>query len=103
MAQIQISQTLADRLAKIAARKQRSLDELVEEILETHIPESSGGDEVDDAPPGSAAALIQAALAANIRSGYTDTAERSREILETEYPKYLRRKYRLDGNTDQHS
>jgi hypothetical protein len=57
----------------------------------------------DAAPPGTLAALIQAAHAADLHSGYTDTAERSREILNAEYPKYLSRKYGLNDQPDRTS
>ena len=46
--------------------------------------------------PGTLAALIQSADEADLQSGLGDTADRSREILNTDFVEYLRRKHGLD-------
>ena len=90
MVTVQISDTLAEKLARIAERDQLSLDTVVENFLERHVEDSN-----QPAPPGTLAALLQAADEADLYSGYTDAADRSREILHTEYGEYLRRKHGL--------
>ena len=84
------SERLAFRLLEIARREQRSVEEMLEQWLEEHEPESA-----QIPRPGSSEALLASALAADIASaGEVDTSARSREILETEYTDYLKR--RLD-------
>ena len=89
MVTIHIPDTLATQLEALARQENRSIDDVAAEILEQHLAD-------DEPPPGTLAALIKAADEANLRSGYTDTSERSREILNTEYPKYLSEKYGQD-------
>jgi hypothetical protein len=86
MVTIHIPDTLASQLEARARQENRSIDDVAAEILEQHL----------QPPPGTLAALIKAADEADLRSSYTDTAERSREILDREYPKYLSEKYGLD-------
>lgn len=88
MVMVHISEPLAQKLTQIAERDQQSLDEVVEILL--------GRQVADIAPPGTLAALIQAADEADLQSGFSDTADRSREILYTDYGNYLRRKHGLD-------
>ena len=91
MVMIQISESLAQKLTQIAERDHQSLDEVVETLLEQQVAETN--------PPalmGTLAALIQAADEADLQSGLSDTADRSREILNSEYVEYLRRKHGLD-------
>ena len=97
MVTIHIPDALATQLEALARQENRSIDDLAAEILEQHLTEAAG----DEPPPGTLAALIEAAKKADIRSGYTDTAERSREILNTEYPKYLSRKYGLGDKSEE--
>ena len=59
-------------------------------------PSASSEDEFDfdNPPPGSLAALALNARKANFgKSKYTDTAARSREILNTEFADYIRRNW----------
>ena len=101
MVTIQISEDLAQLLAEIARAENRSIDDVAASILEHHISEHAELTILDEnAPPGSLAALLKVANEANIASGYTSTAERSREILNNEYPAYLRRKYELTEKPD---
>lgn len=91
MVMIQISESLAQKLTQIAERDHQSLDEVVETLLEQQVAETNL-----PAPMGTLAALIQAADETDLQSGFSDTADRSREILNSEYVEYLRRKHSLD-------
>ena len=88
---IQISESLAQKLTQIAERDHQSLDEVVETLLEQQVAETNL-----PAPMATLAALIQAADEADLQSGFSDTADRSREILNSEYVEYLRHKHGLD-------
>jgi hypothetical protein len=106
MVTITIPDKLARRLESIAQQENRSIDDVAASILEKHMPVApplAESDDDEEAPPGSLAALIKAADEADIRSDYTDTAERGREILNTEYPKYLARKFGLDDKSETES
>lgn len=99
MAILEVSPSLADRLREIARREDRSVEALLESLLnEYHVLRHDEytddvADQDDDLPPsGSLARLAVTAQAAGIRSGLTDTAARSREILETTWADYLLRR-----------
>jgi hypothetical protein len=98
MINVRISDPLAERLVVLAERENRSLDEIVERILSAHMPNLD--EQVNDALPGSLAALLHAADEANLRSATDDTADRSRDILTTDYVDYLQQKYRLDESNE---
>jgi hypothetical protein len=84
------SERLAFRLLEVARREQRSVEDVLEQLLDEHKLKS---DVIQ--VPGSSEALLASALAANIASTReVDTSARSREILETEYAESLQR--RLD-------
>ncbi len=86
MTTIHISPELAEKLNRLAERERKTVDEMAEAILAKQVILLS----LPDKPrPGSGAALLKSALAANINSGYSDTAERSREILNNDFPNYL--------------
>jgi hypothetical protein len=93
MADLILTGQVADKLRDLAERQGRTAEAVVEEMIQQYgpakAPEESGDNE---APPGSTAAFIKAALAANIRTGERDVASRSREILDNEYPEYLRQR-----------
>ena len=85
MTTIHISPQLADQLNRLAAREQKTVDEMAEAILERQMILLN----LPDKPrPGSGAALLKSALEADIHAG--DLAGKSREILENEFPTYLR-------------
>ena len=90
MVTIQISEQVAERLTEIAEQENRSVDEVAETILGQFILTPHKGDV--QARPGSGAAFLQAALAANIHTGESDTASRSREILDNELSLYLKKR-----------
>ncbi len=91
MVMVQISEPLAQKLTQIAERDHQSLDEVVETLLAQQVSEVNSA-----VRPGTLAALIQAADESNLVSDFDDTAERSREILNTDYVEYLKRKHKLD-------
>jgi len=85
MTTIHISPQLADKLNRLAEREQKTVDEMAEAILERQMMLLN----ITDKPrPGSGAALLKSALEADIHAG--DLAGNSREILEKEFPTYLR-------------
>ena len=89
---------LARKLYDIAHRENRSVEDLLESLLAERYPQSS-----DDRPaPGTFAALNWAAQKAGIGrdASPTDTSEHSREILETEYTDYLKRRMDEQSNSD---
>lgn len=83
------NERLARRLFDIAHRENRSVDDIIETLVDEHYP----NDTADKPAPGSFAALAESARRANIRSPYpVDTSSRSREILENEYADYLKKR-----------
>jgi hypothetical protein len=82
MTTIHISPQLADKLNRLAAREQKTVDEVLEKLLEPEKLEESSSTMPDNSPGGRA--LLKAVRKAHIHSGKTDTAERSREILDNE-------------------
>ena len=87
MTTIHISPELADKLNRLAEREHKTVDEVLERLLEG---ETTPINLPDNPRPGSGAALLKSALEADIHAG--DLAGKSREILENEFPKYLRRR-----------
>jgi hypothetical protein len=93
MTTIQISPQLADKLNRLAEREHKTVDEVLERLLE---PENVNED--DEAPGGKV--LLEGILKAKIRSGKTDTAERSREILDNEFADHLWNRMHEETNND---
>lgn len=93
MTDLTFSDDLVEQLRELAAREGHSIEDVVRDMMNYYPPaqESDVDGEQDDAeaPPGSAAAFIKAALAANIYLEEDDLASRSREILDTEFTEYL--------------
>ncbi len=89
---------IAWRLLDIAQREQRSVEDVLDSLLANYPSES----EAQETPKGTFAALNWAAEQAGIGldAEPTDTSERSREILETEYADYLKRRMHEQSNTD---
>ncbi len=91
MVAINIPDKLVRQLTEIAHKENRSLDEVVSSILEEHVTQV-----VEDVRPGSPEAFIKYALAADIHTGEADVADRSREILDREFPAHLRQQTKRD-------
>lgn len=88
---------IAWRLLDIARRENRS----VEAVLDTLLSQYDENGEGEKPTPGTFAALAEAARRANISSSEpVDTSERSREILNTEYADYLKRRLDEQSHTD---
>ncbi len=96
MVTIQISERVAERLTEIAEQENRSVDEVAETILGQFVMPTQKG--VIKARPGSGAALLQAALAADIHIEESDIASRSREILDNGLAQDLKK--RLDQSAE---
>ena len=89
MAEISLPAHLIQQLEALAESENRT----PAEILESMLRQRSTGQEIDssgDSPPaGTLARLALKAEKLGFRSGISDTAERSREILENEFGDYL--------------
>ena len=80
MSDLLIEGEIADQLRDLAQREQRSVEAVLKTLLERYV-------EPETTP--TLAQLAQTLAEADFHSGQTDTATRSREILETEYAAYL--------------
>ena len=91
---LNIPEDVAERLEKLAHEQGVSVGNMLETLLNRYAPE---------APSGSLAAMAQNAREAGLASAHpVDTAERSRDILNTEYADYLRRRAQSGSNDDHH-
>lgn len=89
---LEVPEHIARRLTRLAELKGVSVGDYLERLMDQSEAEP---------PPGSLAQLAKLAQEANLASEHTvDTAERSREILNTEYADYL--KDRMDTDADYH-
>jgi hypothetical protein len=77
---------LADKLNRLAEREHKTVDEVLERLLEG---ETTPINLPDKPRPGSGAALLKSALEADIHAGSDNLAENSRELLSAELPKHL--------------
>ena len=80
MSNLLIEGDVADQLRDLAERQHLSVEEALKSLLERY---------GDSEPSTTLAQLAQALGEADFHSGQSDTATRSREILETEYADYL--------------
>jgi hypothetical protein len=88
---------LAWKLYNIAHRENRSVEDVLETLLEERYPQDVG----DKPVPGSFAALAESARRANIRSPHpVDTSSNSREILQNEYADYLKQRMEDQNDSD---
>lgn len=99
MTTIHISPQLADKLTRLAERQHKTVDEVLERLLEAESVEETPST-LDHPRPGSGAALLKAALEADINGNGDNLAENSREILNNEYPEYLRRRIKEQNSED---
>jgi predicted DNA-binding protein len=82
---INIPEEVARRLEKLAEQQGSTVGDLLRTLLDRYTSEI---------PPGSLAEMAQNAREAGLASDEcVDTAERSREILNTEYVDYLKRRH----------
>ena len=81
---IDIPQDLARRIEDLADKRGSTIEEFLRELLDRHEPKK---------PRMTMADLARIAREANLSSDHpVDTAARSREILNTEYADYLKRR-----------
>jgi hypothetical protein len=91
---VEIPEEVAQRLNDLAKEQDSSVGELLTKLLNRYAPEN---------PPGSLVEMAQNARDAGLASkDPIDTSERSREILNTEYADYLKRRMDTDADDDHH-
>lgn len=92
---------IADRLREIAERDNRSVEDVIANLLEqfelqhTDTPDPNE----TEVPPRSLAAFEKVAREMRFKTDQSDISERSREILNTEYAQYLLDRMNLEGNS----
>lgn len=92
---INIPEDVAQRLTQIAEQEGASVGEVLQNLLNRYTPQS---------PAGSLAEMAQNAREAGLASdSAVDTADRSREILNTEYADYLKRRMQKNADNDDYS
>ncbi|MBZ0320295.1 MAG: hypothetical protein K8L91_28040 [Anaerolineae bacterium] len=104
MSSLVLSETLIRRIEKVAQEKNLTPAELLERMLDAEAQHAPPAVETstEEAPPGSLAALAQAAIRANIHSGHpVDTSSRVNEIMRTEFADYVRRNMDRDERRDE--
>ncbi len=101
MTDITITGRIAERLRQLAERTNRSVEEILEDVLDAY-QDSEGKSNTDEGPPpGTFARMAWIAERNPIRVGATDISERSREILRDEYAEHLLKRLQAsDDNTD---
>ena len=93
----QTAQHLKD-LEQLAAQDNKSLDELLEMIVQRYALFVQAADDADEGSGTPGNRLLEASDRMNYHSGHPDTVERSREILENEFADYLNQ--RMNRNAD---
>ena len=94
MADLMIPDALANRLRDLAQRENRSVADVLETMIEQYEPAAEP--ETEEMAENPLLLMVQMAEEANLPFSETDVAERSREILNTEYADYLLK--RMRGN-----
>src|SRR5205823_9802183 len=101
MTDITITGRVAERLQQLAQRTNRSVEEILEEALDSYLGGERKTVSTDEPPLGSFARMAWVAEQYPIEVGATDISERSREILQNEYADYLLKRLQTpDDNTD---
>jgi hypothetical protein len=88
MANLIIDDALARQLQEIARRENRSVDEVLESLLAQYTPNQG-----DKSSPDPLLMMADAARKFGLRSGRSDISSRSREILSSEWPEYLKHRH----------
>ena len=100
MADITITGRIAERLQQLAQRTNRTVEEILEEALDSY-QVGEGKDTVTQEPPrGTFAHMAWVARQNPIDVGETDISERSREILQNEYADYLLKRLQASDDSD---
>ena len=91
---------LAERLHRIAEHEGRPAEDVLESLIEQYpVPEETPDADAsaeDIPPPGTLARLAYEAERASFASGDPDLVDKSREILRTEFPDYLKKRMNDD-------
>lgn len=95
MATIEISERLAKKLSELARRENVTTEDLLQAWVEEHTSTTSpDAPHQEEEPLNGLLMIAKAAEEAGLRSGYSDTARRSREILQNEIPEDMYRRMR---------
>lgn len=97
MATVTLSDQLVERLQAIADAEQRSIEEVLERFLAVYAWPPQPETDPAAPPAGTMARLVYDAERSGFHSGDPDWVDRSREILNTEFVDYLRRRMQ-DGD-----
>src|SRR5581483_5848562 len=89
MTDITITGKVAERLQQLAQDKHQTIEQIIEEALDTYAQSQDKEMPGGEPPPGSLARMAWLATRNPIEVAATDIAERSRDILRTEYTEYL--------------
>ena len=96
---LEVQDSTAQALLKLAKQTNQSVDEFLQDIVSQYQQEKLDNDEkISQTDASTGQRLLEVMLEANYSSGHSDTVERSREILNTEYVDYL--KSRLDRDVE---
>jgi hypothetical protein len=93
MADITISGKMAERLQQLAQDKHRTVEEILEEALDTYVQDEERETAGKEPPTGSLARMAWVAERNPIEVAATDIAEHSRDILRDEYAEYLLKRW----------
>jgi hypothetical protein len=89
MADITITGKVAERLQQLAQDKHQTIEEIIEEALGPYVQNQDKKMPGGEPPPSSLARIARLATRNPIEVAATDIAERSRDILCTEYTEHL--------------
>lgn len=90
MADWVIPTDLAEKIEEIAVREQRSVEEVLARMVEQYAVRDAPPSDAAGVPPrGTLARLAYEALRGGFDSGDPDLVDKSREILNTEFPNHL--------------
>jgi vacuolar-type H+-ATPase subunit H len=100
MAELRVAEHLVRQLKEIAEREHRSVDDVVETMIEQYQPSVGEAKEDTSNEESGLWVLAKTAQELGLSSGQSNISERSREILNTEYPEYLMRRRRGQYDDD---
>src|SRR5258706_14833645 len=102
MTDITITGKVAERLQQLAKHTHRTVEEILEDVLNAYTQRESKDPTAVEPPHGSLARMAWVAMQNPIEVEETDIAERSRDILRSEYAEHLlKRRAASDNATDE--
>jgi hypothetical protein len=100
MTDITITGRVAERLQRLAEDRHRTVEEVLEDVLDTMAQQEDKDTAGIEPPPGTFARMAWVAMQNPIELEATDVADRSRDILQNEYADYLlKRQTSSNGET----